>query len=31
MELSNKNVLALLLNLNQDIEEYAEATVKNIG
>ena len=30
MELSNKNVLALLLDLNQDIEEYAEATVKNI-
>jgi hypothetical protein len=30
MELSNKNALALLLDLNQDIEEYAEATVKNI-
>jgi hypothetical protein len=30
MELSNKNVLALLLDLNQDIDEYAEATVKNI-
>ena len=30
MELSNKNALALLLDLNQDIEEYADATVKNI-
>lgn len=30
MKLSNKNALALLLDLNQDIEEYAEATVKNI-
>lgn len=30
MKLSNKNVLALLLDLNQDIEEYAESTVKNI-
>lgn len=30
MELSNKNASALLLDLNQDIEEYAEATVKNI-
>ncbi|MDN3657476.1 hypothetical protein QWZ08_17620 [Ferruginibacter paludis] len=30
MELSNKNVSALLLDLNQDIEEYAEATVKKI-
>ena len=30
MELSNKNALALLLDLNQDVEEYAEATVKNI-
>jgi hypothetical protein len=30
MELSNKNALALLLDLNQDIEEYSEATVKNI-
>ena len=30
MELSNKNALALLIDLNQDIEEYAEATVKNI-
>jgi len=30
MELSNKNAIALLLDLNQDIEEYAEATVKNI-
>lgn len=30
MELSNKNAFALLLDLNQDIDEYAEATVKNI-
>ena len=30
MFLSNKNALALLLDLNQNIEEYAEATVKNI-
>lgn len=30
MELSNQNAVALLLDLNQDIEEYAEATVKNI-
>ncbi len=30
MELSNKNAIALLLDLNQDIEEYAELTVKNI-
>ena len=30
MELSNKNAIALLLDINQDIEEYAEATVKNI-
>jgi len=30
MKLSNKNALALLLDLNQDVEEYAEATVKNI-
>ncbi len=30
MQLSNKNAIALLLDLNQDIEEYAEATVKNI-
>jgi hypothetical protein len=30
MELSNQNAIALLLDLNQDIEEYAEATVKNI-
>ena len=30
MELSNKNTLALLIDLHQDIEEYAEATVKNI-
>ena len=27
MELSNKNAIALLLDLNQNIEEYAEATV----
>ncbi len=30
MELSKKNALALLLDLNQDIEEYAEVTVKSI-
>ena len=30
MELSNNNALALMIDLNQDIEEYAEATVKNI-
>lgn len=30
MELSNHNAIALLLDLNQDIEEYAAATVKNI-
>src|SRR5688572_16795676 len=30
MELSNKNAIALLLDLNQNIEEYAEFTVKNI-
>jgi hypothetical protein len=30
MELSNKNAVGLLLDLNQDIEEYAEATVRNI-
>jgi len=30
MKLSNPNAIALLLDLNQDIEEYAEATVKNI-
>jgi hypothetical protein len=30
MILSNKNALALLLDINEDIEEYAEATVKNI-
>jgi hypothetical protein len=30
MELSKKNAQALLLDLNQDIEEYAEATVKQI-
>lgn len=30
MELSNNNALALMLDLNQDIEEYTEATVKNI-
>jgi hypothetical protein len=30
MELSKNNAIALLLDVNQDIEEYAEATVKNI-
>ena len=30
MELSDKNASALLLDLNQDVEEYAELTVKNI-
>jgi len=30
MKLSEQNALALLLDINQDIEEYAEATVKNI-
>ena len=30
MELSNQNAIVLLLDLNQDVEEYAEATVKNI-
>jgi hypothetical protein len=30
MKLSNKNAIALLLDVNQDIEEYAAATVKNI-
>lgn len=30
MELSNQNAVALLLDINQDIEECAEATVKNI-
>ena len=30
MDLSHKNAITLLLNLNQDIEEYADATVKNI-
>lgn len=28
MEFSNPNAIALLLDVNQDIEEYAEATVK---
>jgi hypothetical protein len=28
MKLSSKNAIALLLDLNQDIEEYSEATVK---
>lgn len=28
--LSHKNAIGLLLDLNQDIEEYAEVTVKNI-
>lgn len=30
MDLSNQNAIALLLDLNQDIEEFAEATVKKI-
>lgn len=30
MQLSQTNAKALLFDLNQDIEEYAEATVKNI-
>jgi len=30
MKLSNHNALALLVDVNQDIEEYAEAAVKNI-
>lgn len=30
MKLSNKNAIALLLDINQDIEEYTELTVKNI-
>jgi hypothetical protein len=30
MELSKNNAIALLLDINQNIEEYAEATVKNI-
>ena len=30
MKLSENNIIALLLDVNQDIEEYAEATVKNI-
>ena len=30
MELSKTNALALLLDLNQDIDEYSETTVKNI-
>ncbi|MBX3241319.1 MAG: hypothetical protein KIT80_17550 [Chitinophagaceae bacterium] len=30
MELSKKNAIALLFDINQDIEEYAESTVKNI-
>ena len=30
MQLSQKNALALLLDLNQDVEEYAEAAVKDI-
>ncbi len=30
MKLSNKNAMALLLDLNQDVEEYAEYSVKNI-
>ncbi|MBO9681473.1 MAG: hypothetical protein J7502_02165 [Flavisolibacter sp.] len=30
MKLSKKNAIALLLDVNQDIEEYSEATVKHI-
>ena len=30
MKLSNNNAFALLLDVNQDIEEFAEAAVKNI-
>lgn len=30
MALSKENAIALLLDVNQDIEEYAEATVRNI-
>lgn len=30
MPLSNKNAVTLLVDINQDIEEYAELTVKNI-
>ena len=30
MELSNNNAVGLLLNLNQDIEEYADSLVKDI-
>jgi hypothetical protein len=30
MKLSNNNAIALLLDLNQDMEEYADATVKSI-
>ena len=30
MKLSNKNAMALLLDLNQDIEEYADFAVKNV-
>ena len=30
MDLSHKNAIASLLDLNQDTEEYADATVKNI-
>lgn len=30
MKLSHKNAIALLLDINQDIEEYADATVKNV-
>jgi hypothetical protein len=30
MKLSKKNAIAFLLEINQDIEEYSEATVKNI-
>lgn len=30
MKLSNKNAIALMLDINQNIEEYAESSVKNI-
>ena len=30
MKLSNKNAMALLLDLNQDIEEFADYSVKSI-
>ena len=30
MELSNNNAIALLLDINQDVEEYADATIKRV-